>query len=73
MIRTTPMATPAPDPYAATTQRAGRCVPILRPHRFTKWQLFDIPTRGDFIRAVTTRQRRRCLRCGRFQHAAVML
>lgn len=65
-------AIPTADLYALGTWRAGRCIPLLRPHPWTKWALFDIPTRGDYIRAVTTRQRRRCLRCGRFQHAAVM-
>lgn len=49
--------------------RAGRCIPFLRPHRWSRWVLIDLPMRpGSFAAAVglkTHRQQRACMRCGR--------
>lgn len=52
-----------------TSEPAGRCVPFLRPHRWTRWRYAE---RRLIIAGAVPMQSRECLRCGRTQTVGVV-
>jgi hypothetical protein len=64
--------TTMPTPRSAALERGGLCIPLLRPHPWSRWTLFHVPNVGGLQRATTARQERQCMRCGLHQHRAVM-
>jgi hypothetical protein len=55
-----------------STDAAGRCIPLLRPHRWTHWNKTE-PVKGPFSISGPVFQTRNCLRCGRTQMTGVMV
>lgn len=50
---------------------AGRCIRALRPHRWTRWRVINMPLRQGSLLSVAgvqkQQQQRECARCGRIQ------
>lgn len=66
-----PTAYSQPEFQAMEHTRAGRCLPFLRPHPWSKWVLIELPVRiGSFASVAgfpNQRQQRVCIRCGRIE------
>lgn len=50
-----------------TEESAGRCIRLIRPHRWSRWRLVEGTTKTLFVSGTTTFQTRSCVRCGRTQ------
>ena len=47
---------------------ARRCIPIFKPHRWSRWRVIEGTSRSVFgMAGATTFQTRSCVRCGRTQ------
>jgi hypothetical protein len=47
-----------------TSQPAGRCIALIRPHSWTRWHVNERKVLGAGTVSIQTRQ---CLRCGHTQ------